>query len=168
MVNSASMFSLNDERWYQLTGGYKTPFDPRPALAKLSKLQDEVGAWEELWEELHHQGDVGDASYAAIPELVRIHRIGGIARWNTYSMAAIIDLARTERGNPEVPEWLREDYFRAIQELAEMGAREIWSAEDSETIRAILSVIAIGKGLRTHAKFLIGYSEQEMSTFESR
>ena len=92
------MFSLNDERWYQLTGGYKTPFDPRPALAKLSKLQDEVGAWEELWEELHHQGDVGDASYAAIPELVRIHRIGGIARWNTYSMAAIIDLARTERG----------------------------------------------------------------------
>ena len=83
-------------------------------------------------------------------------------------MAAIIDLARTERGNPEVPEWLREDYFRAIQELAEMGAREIWSAEDSETIRAILSVIAIGKGLRTHAKFLIGYSEQEMATFESR
>ena len=59
MVNSASMFSLNYKRWYQLTGGYKTPFDPRPALAKLSKLQDEVGAWEELWEELHHQGDVG-------------------------------------------------------------------------------------------------------------
>jgi hypothetical protein len=41
-------------------------------------------------------------------------------------------------------------------------------ADDSETIRAILSVIAIAKGLRTHGKFLVGYSEDEMSAFEPR
>jgi hypothetical protein len=110
MVDSACMFSLNDERWNHLTGGYKTPFDPRPPLAKLENQRDEAAAWEELWEELHHQGDVGDASYAAIPELVRIHRSHGIADWNTYAITAIIELARTERGNPEVPEWLREDF----------------------------------------------------------
>jgi hypothetical protein len=36
-------------------------------------------------------------------------------------MVAIIELARTESQNPEVPEWLRDDYFRSIQELAQNG-----------------------------------------------
>ena len=168
MVDSGRMFSLDDDRWTLLAGGYRSPFDPRPALEKLSNRKDEAAAWEELWEELHHQGDVGEASYAAIPELVRIHRSQGSANWNLYAMTAIIELARTESGNPEVPEWLREDYYRSIHELAEMGAKEIWSADDPETIRAVLSVIAIAKGLRTHGKFLVGYSEDEVSALEPR
>ena len=79
---------------------------------------------------------------------------------------AIIELARTESRNPEVPEWLREDYFRSIQELAQMGTKDILSADESETKRAILSVIAIAKGLRAHGKFLVAYSEDELSEME--
>lgn len=66
---------------------------------------------------------------------------------------AIIELARTESRNPEVPEWLRDDYFRSIQELAQMGTKDILFANESETKRAILSVIAIANGLRTHGNF---------------
>src|ERR1700722_4528295 len=156
------MLSFDDERWNHLTGGYKTLFDPRPSLRKLDNQENSVAAWEELWQELHHQGDVGDASYAAVPELVRIHRTESVADWNLYGMVAIIELARNEAQNPEVPDWLCEDYFRSILELAEMGANEILHAHEAETIRAILGVIAIAKGLRTHAKFLIEYSEDEM------
>ena len=123
VVDSARMLSFDDERWKHLTGGYKTPFDPRPSLRKLESQQDTATAWKDLWEELHHQGDVGDASYAAVPELVRIHRIVGTADWNLYAMVAIIELARTESGNPKVPDWLREDYFRSIQELGQMGTK---------------------------------------------
>jgi hypothetical protein len=94
---------------------------------------------------------------------VRIHRSRGIPNWNTYAITAIIELARTERDNPEVPEWLREDYFRSIHELAEIGAKEIWDTDDPEIIRAVLSVIAIAKGLRIYGKFLVGYSEDEVS-----
>jgi hypothetical protein len=57
---------------------------------------------------------------------------------------------------------LGDDYFRSIQELAQMGSKEILSSEDSETKRAILSVIAIANGLRTHGKFLVAYSEDEL------
>jgi hypothetical protein len=111
------MLSSDDERWNYLTGGYKSPFDPRLCLRKLENQQDTAAAWEELWDELHHQGDVVDASYAAVPELVRIHRIGSVADWNLYAMVAIIELARTESQNPEFPDCLRDDYFRSIQEL---------------------------------------------------
>jgi hypothetical protein len=81
-------------------------------------------------------------------------------------MVAIIELARTESRNPELPEWLRDDYFRSIQELAQMGTKDILSADESETKRAILSVIAIAKGLRIHGKFLVAYSEDELSEME--
>jgi hypothetical protein len=81
-------------------------------------------------------------------------------------MVAIIELARTESRNPEVPEWLRDDYFRSIQELAQIGTKDILSADESEAKRAILSVIAIAKGLRTHGKFLVAYSEDELSEME--
>ena len=135
-------------------------------MLRLESQQDIAATWEELWEELHHQGDVGDASYAAVPELVRIRRNGGGADWNLYAMVAIIELARTEPQNPELPDWLREDYLRSIQELAQMGTRDIWSAEDAESKRAILSIIAIAKGLRTHGKFLVAYSDDELLELE--
>jgi hypothetical protein len=124
------MLSFDDERWKYLTGGYKTPFDPRPALRKLESQQDTATAWQELWEELHHQGGIGDASYAAVPELVRIHRNGRAADWNLYGIVAIIELARTESQNAEVPDWLRVNYFRSIQELAKMGTEDIWLAKE--------------------------------------
>lgn len=166
MVDCARMLNPDDERWGHLMGGYKIPFDPRPSLRKLANRQDTEAAWAELWNELHHQGDVGIASYAAVPELVRIHRHGGLAGWNLFAMVAIIELARTEPQNPELPDWLREDYFRSIQELAQMGTKDIWSAEDADAERAILSVVAIARGLRTHGKFLVLYSEDELLELE--
>jgi hypothetical protein len=160
------MPSFDDARWDHLMGGYKAPFDPRRSLLKLEGNHDTAAAWKELWEELHHQGDVGDASYAAVPELVRIHRNGSAADWNLYAMVAIIELARTESQNPEVPDWLHEDYFRSIEELARMGTKDILSATESETKRAILSVIAIERGLRTHGRFLVAYSDKELLEIE--
>ena len=47
-----------------------------------------------------------------------------------------------------------------------MGTKEILPAEDSETQKAILSFIAIAKGLRTHGKFLVEYSEDELLEME--
>ena len=49
-----------------------------------------------------------------------------------------------------------------------MGTKDILSADNADTNRAILSVIAIAKGLRTHGKFLVAYSENELSEMEPR
>jgi hypothetical protein len=72
------MLSLDDKRWQNLEGGYRTQFDPRPSLSKLDTSNDTTAAWRDLWEGLHHQGDVGEASYAAVPHLARIYRKGGV------------------------------------------------------------------------------------------
>lgn len=142
------------------------PFDPRPSLLNLESNVHAKEAWHELWEELHHQGDVGEASYAAVPHLVRIHGERKPDHWNTYALVAVIELARGKGKNPEVPEWLREEYFSAIQDLAKLASTEILRAKDPEDVRAILSIIALAKGARTHARFLLEYSEEEMIAFE--
>src|SRR5579863_1227359 len=96
------MLSLDDKRWQNLEGGYRTQFDPRPSLSRLDTDDDTNAAWHDLWEGLHHQGDVGEASYAAVPHLVRIYRKRGVVDWNTYAIVAVIELARDERNNPEI------------------------------------------------------------------
>ena len=162
------MLSLDDVRWNNLTGGYKVPFDPRPLLADLETGQNTETIWQDLWEELHHQGDVGTASYASVPFLVNAYRKVRNVDWNAYALVAIIELARNQGDNPGVPKYLEEDYFNAIKELAEIGRTELPQAQDPESVRAILSILAIAKGLRAHGKFLIEYSEEELLDIESR
>lgn len=160
------MQSLDDKRWQELAGGYRIPFDPRPFILQLQARKDTASAWHDLWEGLHHQGDVGEASYAAIPHLVRIYRQTGVRDWNTYAIAAVIDLARDSGHNPDVPEWLSADYFEAIRDLAEMAAREVLQEKDPEFVRAALSVLAIVAGARVHARFLLDYSGEELLEIE--
>ena len=149
-------------------GGYRVLFDPRPLLAKLESGAESETAWEELWGNLYHQGDVGEASYAAVPHLVRIYQDKGKLDWNTYGIVGAIELARGHEKNPEVPEWLKEEYFEAIRLLAETGLGEFSRASKDEELRAILSVLAIWKGLRTPARFIIDYTEDELLEIEEQ
>lgn len=167
MLDFAPVTDLDRFDWTKLDGGYRMPFDPRPLLTKLEAGEDLAATWHNLWGELHHQGDVGEASYAAVPYLVRIYLSAGAIDWNTYALIAIIELARNVGQNPNVPNWLQQDYFGAIRKLADIGAKEILICNDMDTNRAILSVIALERGLRTHAKLLMNYSDEELSELAS-
>ncbi len=142
-------------------------FDPRPLLNNLQTGKDLENTWHELWEELYHQGDVGEASYAVVPHLVRIHQSRGVPDWNTYAIVATIELARGQGNNPQLPEWLKKGYFQAIQELAATAVTQLPQVEDSEHLRAILSILAINKGARIYGRLLLIYSEEELLEFES-
>ena len=67
--------------WDRLEGGYRTPYDPRPAFAAIT-----TGAGD--WEELHHQGDVGVASYAAVTLIADHVEQAAAADWNPFMLAA--------------------------------------------------------------------------------
>jgi hypothetical protein len=168
MLDFAQMLDWDDFHWMGLDGGYRMRFDPRLLLMKLESGESSAAIWDSLWDELHHQGDVGEASYASVPHLVRIYRNSSRIEWNTYAIIAIIELARNAGGNPDVPEWLKDDYFSAIRQLAETGMEQVLHAKDPETIRAILSVLAIERGLRHCGKILINYSEDELLEIASQ
>jgi hypothetical protein len=111
---------------------------------------------------LHHQGDVDEASFAAVPHLVRIHRNRRVVEWNTYAMVATIELARGKGGNPDAPAWLKAAYDEAVHELARLGLAELPLADGADVVRCILGVLALEKGARTYARVLIDFSEDEI------
>lgn len=89
-----------------------------------------------------------EASFAAVPQLVHIGRRRGGFDWNTYAIVATIELARAKNGNPDVPDWLHDDYFEGLKQLAESGLRQIKETEDKEEVGLVLAIIALWKGCK--------------------
>ena len=153
--------NLDDPQWSRLLGGYRVPYDPRKALLALERADAADSAWEELWTGLFHQADVGEASYAAVPHLVRIHAARGVADWNTYAPVAAIEIARHSGHNPELPASLSDAYQAAWRELVTIGLRDLATAEDPTLVTSILGVIAIGKGQFTLGQLAVEFDESE-------
>lgn len=138
------MLNMSDERWLGLTGGYKVAYDPRQALGMLAEDYGNSAAWDELLNELHHQGDVGEASYAAIVELVRISAQHHPAHWALYGLAATIEEARLVfRRNPPIPNWLERDYAEAWQRLFELALRDLGTESEPTIVTCALALVAL-------------------------
>lgn len=152
---------LEDPSWSSLCGGYRVPYDPRPALRSLELGEESGHAWKELWDELFHQGDVGEASYAAVPHLVRIHEARGVPEENTYSIVATIEDARQQRTNPHLPANLEEDYHAALSHLLHIGLREIEKADDPLLVSSIIAAVAAVKGHFALARLAARFDEAE-------
>lgn len=138
-----------DERWNGLLGGYRIPYDPRPTLKELLNDPGCDQLWLALWEDLYHQGDVGEASYASVSVLAQIASADPAGDWNPYALAASIEQARWSGSNPSLPDWMAPEYAAAWQRLFG-SAMNLLERTDSETVVAsTLAVIAIHKGQKT-------------------
>lgn len=137
------MLSLDDAMWRELHGGYGIPYDVSIALRS---MRDGVDVWDELWNELHHQGDVGVASYAAVPQIVRIAATASSRDWNFYGLLATIEVERHRKSNPALPAWLKADYDSAWVQTSALALTDLGLETDSTTIQTILSVVALAKG----------------------
>ena len=141
------MLPLDDPQWKSLRGGYKILYDPTDSLRRLYAGENPKAAWAELWENLHHQGDVGDASYASVPHIVRILKDRSDPDWNGYALIATIEIERRRRQNPPIPDWLLHLYESAWNDLMTVALRDYAKTNDPLTARAILGVLALCKGL---------------------
>lgn len=149
------MLPLDDPRWNELMGGYKVPYDPSTALRQLEQGED---VWDELWQELHHQGDVGEASYATVPHLVRIAKSLTHRDWNFYGLVSTIEIERHRNSNPALPNWLKPSYIEAMQQVLDLALSDLQQAKDKVTVRSILAAIALVKG-DVKLGALIGHSD---------
>src|SRR5436305_1024906 len=137
------MLPLDDPRWKTLTGGYRVPYDASQPLQALLKQGASAEIWDELWQELHHQGDVGPASYAAVPHLLEFARCSPRMDWNAFGLIATIELERPS--NPDVPQLLAESYFHAIDQLPEVVSTHPHRSWDDLLTRSICSCIALAR-----------------------
>jgi hypothetical protein len=154
------MLSLDDPRWQQLCGGYRLRFDPRPLLVQVER-DPSPRNWGLLTEELFHQGDVGDASYAAVPQIVRITLKHSQLHVDALTLVVLIEVARRSEGNPPVPEWLKTEYETAIGRLARETLIRFEQLESADLVRGALGILAVWKGQTGCARAAALHSEEE-------
>lgn len=162
------MLHLSDPRWRGLSGAFRVAYDPRPALLRLEQGDDVAEAWGELWADLLHEGDVGTASYAAVPHLVRVHAQRDVAEWNTFALAGRIELRRGVDDNPELPDWLVAGYTRAWAALPELALRDLQRCTEERLSRAAMGVLAIARGLSATGAILLERTEADAAGWLAR
>jgi hypothetical protein len=155
---------LDDARWMTLEGGYRVPYDASHDLRALESGDD--AAMSRLWQQLHHQGDVGIASYAAVPSLVEIYT-SRTRDWNFYGLVNLIEICR-HKNNPALPEWLELEYHGALRDLLNFAIQDVLQIEDAVTLRQVLASIAIGKGNIKVGESLCFPDESEVEAFVAR
>jgi hypothetical protein len=140
---------LDNPIWNTLTGGYKFPYNaslPLKRLAAASRQSDFEAILDDLWENLHHQGDVGTASYLAIPQLVSICISKKSLHWKFIGLCVMIENCRLEKHNPEVPTEFQDEYLDALAELERYLLQNLKSITDQTSLRLSLALFATING----------------------
>jgi hypothetical protein len=140
---------LDNRIWGTLEGGYKIPYNASRPLKRLrdATLQDEVAAiFTELWDNLHHQGNVGVASYLAVPQLVSICIDKKSLDWNFIGLCVLIENCRLEEHNPELPNEYQDSYFESLSQFERYLLLNFKSITDQTALRLTLALFATLNG----------------------
>jgi hypothetical protein len=132
---------MNERDKSELTDANGEPYDPQAALDAIANGND-VEGYDELWQRLHHQGDLGTAAYAAVPQLVRLMQGAKKPDWRAYALIATIDERRRARGNPSVPAWLSDAYAAAMRDVVESATEHLRLTDADLGVRSLIAAIA--------------------------
>jgi hypothetical protein len=123
--------------------------------------------WDELWDNLHHQGDVGDASYAAVPLMIQACA-SSPRNWNFYGLIAIIESERHRGVNPPVPDWLMPAYQFALVRARDLAFSDLANGTDRSTLRSAMAVVALAAGDRELGTLLARIDPTEIAKWLER
>lgn len=146
------MLALGDPRWGQLSHAYGQAHDIPELLRTLAADTNPAKTagsepWFSIWSSLCHQGDVYDASYAAVPHIVHLAvEAEDPIDFSFFQFPAAVEIAREQKRGPNIPLDLVDAYYGAIAALGEAIAkhrREMW---DKDTLLSVLSALAVTKG----------------------
>lgn len=140
---------LDNKIWSTINGGYKIPFDASIPLKQLRSTTDQkiiFDLFADLWDNLHHQGDVGLASYLAVPQLVTICIDKKSFDWNFVGLCVVIEHCRQAEHNPKLPTEYNDIYFNALKKLEQYLLDNFKSIKDPTTLRLTLSLFATLNG----------------------
>jgi len=134
--------------WSRLTDANGEPYNPWGPLKAIANGDADEG-YDELWQRVHHQGDLGTAAYAVVPDLVSLMSDRASPDWRAYALIATIEERRWADGNPSVPDWLADSYATALREVVEPALSHLHGADTDVDVRSLLAVLAHAKGQRT-------------------
>lgn len=160
-----SYIDLTNDIWQKVNGAYGVPYDVSIPLSKLkdSNRDDDLDAlWNEMWDELHHQGQVGIASYLALPQIVQIGIDKEYIDFNLLAICCVIEQQRHAKGNPDLPDEYVEYYYEGLEQLKKLALIYLSRDTDDSTHIAALSALATCSGRLKLGKVLLQLEDPEL------
>ena len=142
--------------WDDLTGGYKTSYNPIEAFYKIKSSNPIVvkSGFEELWENLHHQGDVGTASYYSVPILIKLCVEEKSLDWNFIGLCVIIENCRHSLDNPILPSAFEVYYNECLLKFETYLLSNFKKIKDEDSLKLTFAFLATNNGYYTLGKAL--------------
>ena len=102
--------------------------------------------FKELWDNLHHKGHVGLASYLAVPQLVSICITKKSLDHNFIGLCVLIENRRLEEHNPELPIEYQDHYFESLTQFEKYLLLNFKNITDQTALRLALALFATVNG----------------------
>ena len=143
------MLSLDSPRWSELRHAYGLASDI-PALLRglhaLPSSSEDAEPWFTLWSALAHQGDVYDASFAAVPHVVEAMARDPLkADFSYLQFPSWVEICRVRNG-AKVPEDLESAYLASLARLPALVAAASAREWDEGFLRCALAALSVAKG----------------------
>lgn len=151
---------LDDPKWRTLQHAYGDASDIPDLLRQLAVFPTRDDYTTEpyfsLWSALCHQGDVYSASYAAVPEIVRLMDASpDRVHWSVLLLVTSIEIARNKGGASQLPADLADDYRSALTRIPSIVAAMGGQTWDELLARAAAAAIVAAKGHASLAEAIL-------------
>jgi hypothetical protein len=151
------LMPLDDSRWATYGGGYRSPYNIVPLIHRLSNEGTSRGFWEVVWNELHHQGDVGEASYALVPYLVDHQTRRQELDEQLFHFCVIVELQQPQNSNPPIPPEFELSYAMAMRQLPVIGTEHLRRGCTEAVVMGVAATTALAGGHRVLARAYIEF-----------
>lgn len=163
------MLPLDSARWRELEHAYGVAEDTPDLLRQLESQAEEESAdaepWFTLWNSLCHQGDVYDASFAAVPHVLRIAEAHPDLFSSSFlQFPACVEFCRRKAGGA-VPVELELAYFAALERIPAILALASTREWDETFLRCALSALAASKGFPEVAEAALEMTSEAANDF---
>jgi hypothetical protein len=147
-------------------GGYKQiTYDVIPLIHQLLREGTSHSLWKRIWADLHHQGDVGEATYAFVPYLVEYQGRQRELDEQIFQFCVVVDLALPEGSNPPIPPELELPYAIALRKLPAIGTDLMRRGCSQEVLMGIAAATALAAGNRVLARAYLEFGRAAALSF---
>ena len=164
------MLDLESNRWSELQHAYGEASDIPDMLRKLSSYPPhknyESEPYFSLWSALCHQDDVYEASYAAVPHIIKLLADNPAkAHWDFFLLPTCIEISRYRGMGPKIPIDLEKAYFDSLSRIPLIVAEAAKQSWDFYYAGTAAAATVVAKGHHDLAEAILELSENTLPEF---